>query len=366
MHEDLIYGNGDDCCVAVFIRTGPIIPVDLTWLSMELKLQFGELGIAIDSYPTSDGVTVLLHSRELEMCKKIVSLPKIIESIDVSSRTTKSLMGSASSLMNNLMSLHCTVPLTQEILQTSKLYVAAAAGAKFVSDSGVDVRVLRDELIVRMSGNCCEALAPMRRVDESDIPMSNLWIQSSAKNSSLLRFCRPLSNPRSFNAALSRSVANAVVGGIGNGLLQTKLREVLQYSYNPYSMLTMSGGHQWILIDLDTARGFEERAYLALEDCLKDEINSVIDGRRVQFASNFMIRQREEGERRPMTGIQLQLALVEGTDPYGVSNVSRSDLEIGVDSLKDALNDLFDFKKLFLMVVSPEPQPTWFPQNSNY
>lgn len=339
--------------IAAFIRLDPVAPSDLHTLVTVLGKRIPQAEV----WGAPDGVGVLVKSTDEQDFLVLMSLRTELASLDINEGRQVP-QPQPVALIESLMLLNYTGTVTQDALQSAQIFVTGAAGRHFECTDKNGFEGLVGRIRTELGATDVVRLQPSRLVSNHK-GLRGLWVQSKIQSGSMLRFCRPLPDPTSYTELLGRSVVNAVVGGLGNSLICQELRDNQQLSYNPYSMLSYRGGYQWLIIDVDTSRGYEGDVFQSLHSMMTREIEATMTDARTRHAVRFMLRLQKDVEQRPEQKVRLDLSKVDGSDPFGASFAQRKDFVLDRQTLLGIAHDMFDMNEMTIFAVSQSPEPEW-------
>lgn len=346
--------NSDMAVVAAFVYLGSTAPSDLQKLLLPIRQSLPEA----EAWISPDGIAVAVKSPNEKKLYSLVNLRDVITNIDIDS-SNQLPQFRPETLADNLISIGYCNTLTNEVLKSGRIYVTGAAGNEFMTTSSGGISRIVKNVMVELDGLEVVQLGSMKFC-EHPVESLKIWIQSQSQAGSFLRFYRYLDEPKSFTELVGRSLANAVFGGLGNSMISKILRDRYQYSYNPYSILTYRGGYQWVVVDVDTSRGFEKDVIAALHNITASDIEREFTERRIRHAGRFMLNLRKNVEIDPDLAVRLELTKVDGTDPYGVSFASEDDCNVRREQVVEVAVDMFNMQSMKLIAISKDPEPSWF------
>lgn len=354
MNTRVTDGHDEELHVAVFVETGSLAMRDLREVVARIRREIvPSISDNADVQLAPRGFTISVagqYQGTLEdSLRSLKSLKSSLGALDTSSQRTQSV--DAQLLMSTLMTGHLETPLSEMELGQRPMTVLTHWGPD-CTPSTVERLSADVEELQKCLGSAYTPVPVVPRAIPQD-PPKRQWIHLPGRTGTVVRLYRELEPPTDRHEALSRSVANAIVGGLGDSALARLLREDLQLSYGPYSALIPQAVTQWLVVEADTTPGFESQLLKAIKTYLEDGVDQDITARRIKSAAQFMIRQRRAADSHPRLGLQLKLARYDGSDPWGVSNATIEELlELQTDTIRTVAHALFDYEKLSLIALS--------------
>jgi len=349
-----VVGNSNEIAIALFIKTGPLSPRDGYELVTLLNQKFSSwLTYDVTAHLSPQGVKVILtgpyDDRMKAAIEKLGDTRLLLETLTQNDQIRQPV--NAQILMAGLMSHNFDPPFTQVHLHKSPILVLVACGSQAINNPEENTANIQYQIQNRLGSfiNKYNDTYPSL----SDFEPHRRWIHIPERSGSIVRLYKPLHEANNRTEALSRSLGNAIIGGIGSSTIAQILRDEQQISYNPYSALITQAGLQWLVIEADTTTGFEQELIHKLRELMNTGFDAEFTARNVKSAAQFMIRQRRAAFFDPSSALQLQLAKYDGSDPWHITNASLEEfLDIDIFHIKQVVNKLFVYESMSLIGLS--------------
>lgn len=350
----IVVGDSQEIAIAIFIETGPLPPRDGYGLTAALSEEFSpRIAYDLAIHLSPRGVNIVIAGPYDDLMKAAIQELKSISSWIQNYRQDEQSRRPVDTqlLLAGLMSHSFDIPFSKTNLAGSPFLVRVACGNQASSNA----QEIADDVQRQLQEHFGTFISQHNDTYPSvaDFDALRRWIHIPGRSGTIIRLYRPLSAPHDRNEALSRSLGNAIVGGIGTSVLAQTLRDEYQISYSPYSALITQVGLQWLVVEVDTTTGFEQELISRLQELMTAGFDAEFTSRSVKSAAQFMIRQRRVAAHDPSLALQLELAKYDGSDPWHITNANLDEfLHIDLPYIRQITNELFTYDAMSLIGIS--------------